>query len=80
MTCKNKDANGNACYDCESGGGMPCGTTPNIPQEERGEAGIIVTLKDSEIQVHHIEDGTLLFSRKACLGDWNRIWDAIEKA
>ena len=27
-TCENKDANGNACYDCESGQGMPCGFTP----------------------------------------------------
>lgn len=25
--CRNKDANGNACYDCESGIGYRCGST-----------------------------------------------------
>lgn len=25
--CQNKDTHGNACYDCESGHGMPCGST-----------------------------------------------------
>jgi hypothetical protein len=25
--CMNKDSNGNACYDCESGQGMECGST-----------------------------------------------------
>jgi len=27
--CKNKDTNGNACYDCESGNGITCGYTEN---------------------------------------------------
>lgn len=76
--CKNKDANGNACYDCESGGDMPCGYTPEVKDEERGEAGMIVTLKEGILQVHHIEDGTLLFSRHAWSGDWDRIWYAIK--
>lgn len=26
--CTNRDNNGNACYDCESGHGMSCGSTP----------------------------------------------------
>lgn len=28
--CKNKDSHGNACYDCESGNGSPCGSTEEI--------------------------------------------------
>lgn len=78
MTCKNKDASGNACYDCESGGGMPCGSTPEVRDDERGMAGIIVTLEDSTITVKHTEDGTVLFSRHAYAGDWDKIWDVIK--
>lgn len=27
--CQNKDANGNACYDCEAPSGNACGSTPD---------------------------------------------------
>lgn len=77
-TCTNRDANGNACYDCESGGGMPCGSTPEVPEREEGMASIIVTLEDSHITVYHGEEpDTVLFEKEAHKGDWDKIWEAL---
>lgn len=49
-----------------------------IKEDERGKAGIIVTLEDSTITVKHIDDGTVLFEKHAYAGDWDRLWDAIK--
>ena len=44
--------------------------------KERGEAGMIIELKEGIITVEHIEGGNLV-KWVANEGDWNRLWDTI---
>ncbi len=49
-------------------------------QPEPGKASIIVSLSDSTITVQHASDTlhTILFTRKAKAGDWDKIFEAIK--
>lgn len=47
---------------------------------EQGAAGIVIQLRDSGINVSHIEDGTILRSYpQVSLGTWELMFDAIAK-
>lgn len=47
---------------------------------EQGAAGVVVQLRNSEITVSHIEDGTILRSYpRVSLGTWELMFDEITK-
>jgi len=47
---------------------------------EQGAAGVVIQLRDSGINVSHIEDGTILRSYpQVSLGTWELMFDTIAK-
>lgn len=47
--------------------------------KEKGAAGIVIELSDGIITVKHQEAGVVLVRWEATEGDWNRLWETINK-